>query len=240
MQIYNYHPGSGLFIGQAEADPDPMEKGKFLIPAYATPDQPIDAAENQAAVYRDPSGKPPLNHQDGKWQLVPDFRGKQYWLPDGTEKEIEKLGEKPPEEALFEKPPEPIEELAKRKRSQVDGWRDEAFSRGADYTFTDGDDVIQTRPQDKVNLLGLVLEANALMADGIDEPAIEFRALSNKARLLTPSEAVSMADAALTYIKAVYKASWDLKDSIEAMLAEGNREGIEQIEWPSETQSPTE
>lgn len=36
MNIYHYHPETGAFLGQGEADPNPLEKNKWLIPACST------------------------------------------------------------------------------------------------------------------------------------------------------------------------------------------------------------
>lgn len=40
MKIYNYHPDTGAYIGEGEADPNPMEKGKWLFPAHCTTKAP--------------------------------------------------------------------------------------------------------------------------------------------------------------------------------------------------------
>lgn len=37
MNIYHFHPVSGVFVGQGVADESPLEEGVFLIPAHATP-----------------------------------------------------------------------------------------------------------------------------------------------------------------------------------------------------------
>lgn len=36
MNVYHYHPTTGEYVGQSEADPSPLEPGVFLVPAYAT------------------------------------------------------------------------------------------------------------------------------------------------------------------------------------------------------------
>lgn len=36
MNIYNYDRDTGYYLGISQADPDPMNEGSWLIPAYAT------------------------------------------------------------------------------------------------------------------------------------------------------------------------------------------------------------
>ena len=36
MNIFNYHPSTGVFLGISKADPDPLVEGGWLVPAYAT------------------------------------------------------------------------------------------------------------------------------------------------------------------------------------------------------------
>lgn len=49
--IYNYHPQTGEFISATPADESPLERGVFLIPAYATDTAPPTTGTNQVAVY---------------------------------------------------------------------------------------------------------------------------------------------------------------------------------------------
>lgn len=62
MKVYNYDRSTGAFIGESDADPSPMEPGKFLIPAYATAIQPpAESAE----------GIPTFDRTKNVWRLVP-------------------------------------------------------------------------------------------------------------------------------------------------------------------------
>lgn len=45
MEIYNYNPQTLLFTEISEADPNPLEPGQYIIPAYATTEIPLPAKE---------------------------------------------------------------------------------------------------------------------------------------------------------------------------------------------------
>ncbi len=107
-----------------------------------------------------------------------------------------------------------VQRAANKKLPLVDQWRDEAFAAGMTYTFGDGDeDVVQTRPADKVNLLGLNAKAEAMIAAG-DSSSIPFRGQSNVTRMLSPQEMQAMTLAALDHLESIYAQSWQLKDTL--------------------------
>jgi hypothetical protein len=54
MLVYHYSPDTGAYLNIAtDADPDPMEPGRFLIPANATEKVPPFTATGQWALFRD-------------------------------------------------------------------------------------------------------------------------------------------------------------------------------------------
>jgi hypothetical protein len=42
MIVYSYHPITKIYVGSEQADPSPLELGKWLIPANSTPKKLID------------------------------------------------------------------------------------------------------------------------------------------------------------------------------------------------------
>lgn len=63
MIVYTYDPITGEHLGQTEADENPLAPGEFLIPAFATPEQPMQPVEGHRAVF-----------SSGVWTEIPlDF-----------------------------------------------------------------------------------------------------------------------------------------------------------------------
>jgi hypothetical protein len=80
-----YHAGvTGEFIGSGYAEPDPMEPGKWLIPARAYREKPPEPDERTVAVWG-----------ENGWALVADFRGQVYGIVDGAVVQHHALGELP-------------------------------------------------------------------------------------------------------------------------------------------------
>lgn len=127
--------------------------------------------------------------------------------------------------------PGKIEQLANRKRTEVDKARDEAFAAGLEYDFNGETDVIQTRPQDQINLLGLRAKAEAAIDQGITDPVMKFRGERNITRYLTPNEMYALTNDALAHIESIYDHSWERKDEIDAALKAEDREAIDFIVW---------
>jgi|GEM_PF-3057321 len=132
---------------------------------------------------------------------------------------------------LVDPPPESLEQLAARKRRELDAARDAAFAAGLEYDFNGENDVVQTRPQDQINLLSLQAQAQRLIAAGQPEVLLTFRGLQNVNRELTATEIDALTLAALGHIEKIYQKNWQLKDRLDAALEAEDREGIEQLFW---------
>lgn len=59
MNIYHFHPATGVFLGQGMADPDPLTPGAWLLPAHCTVEPPPAIAAGFFAQF-----------EAGVWQTV--------------------------------------------------------------------------------------------------------------------------------------------------------------------------
>lgn len=100
MRIFNFRQGSGEYVGEGVADPNPLEEGQWIIPAFATTEEPPEVAEGFAAIYA------------GGWQVLSDHRGETWWKADAKDNtagvEVDFIGD-PAERGLtsIEPPPPP-------------------------------------------------------------------------------------------------------------------------------------
>jgi hypothetical protein len=82
MRIYHYSPATGELLYDSEAQPSPLEPGKFLIPASATDQVPQKAGAQEIAVFT-----------NGEWTLQPDFREQIFYRKaDGVDVVITAIG----------------------------------------------------------------------------------------------------------------------------------------------------
>ena len=92
-------------------------------------------------------------------------------------------------------------------------------------------DVVQTRPEDEPNLLGLAIEARDLRDAGETDAGQVLRAQSNKLYAMTPDQMIALTDAAKAFKKRLLAHSWMRKDEIEAALKAENHDALEAITW---------
>lgn len=59
MKIYNYDKEDGLYLGESLADPDPLDKANWLIPANATTLVPLEIQDGKT-----------VNFINGSWVYV--------------------------------------------------------------------------------------------------------------------------------------------------------------------------
>jgi len=51
MKVYGYNWATREYTGEDEADPNPLEPGKWLLPAYSTTKAPPELQQGQRALY---------------------------------------------------------------------------------------------------------------------------------------------------------------------------------------------
>lgn len=109
------------------------------------------------------------------------------------------------------------EQLSQRKSTLLAGVAElyeQALLSGMQYTTSDEVSFhVQIRDVDRTNLLCLLKEAETLIENGVTELQ-EFRCRDNITRLLEPLELANMCTECLQFVKALYRASWALKDQI--------------------------
>lgn len=99
MNVYHFIPETGELLNQTQARSCPRGGG-HLIPANATATAPPETGNNQCAVF---------DAEAGTWDLVPDFRGTQYWDEDGNRHVIVALNVEIPAGSAPTAPPEEME-----------------------------------------------------------------------------------------------------------------------------------
>lgn len=111
MEWYRYNPETFEYEHPVICQDNPVRPEKFLIPPSSTPKKPSAAGEKQIAVF---------DVQADQWSIKPDYRGIEYWLPDGTHHKIETIGETPPDNALYQQPePLPDKSLIEQQNAQA-------------------------------------------------------------------------------------------------------------------------
>jgi hypothetical protein len=79
MKIYVYESMFGCLTHVSDADANPLDPTRPLLPAYATPTSAPPTNEFECARYLTPSGHVPAHHADGEWAIQPDWRGVSLW-----------------------------------------------------------------------------------------------------------------------------------------------------------------
>ncbi|MCG9081559.1 DUF4376 domain-containing protein [Laribacter hongkongensis] len=208
MDLYHFDT-SGRHVGTSTADESPLEPGVFLVPAHATPLDPLPAGQNEVAMF------------DGSaWRLVADYTGTSYWLPDGSHHVISEIGEVPPDHALTEPPTPTLYALREQRRAEINRWRDEQENSGIEHAGHrwDTNDASLQRIN-SVMLAGTNPLGIWTSADNVDVP-------------MTLEDMQGLFAAIVTRGSAIHARQRQMKQEIEGM----SREQLEAFApgWPSE------
>lgn len=95
MQIYHYSHATGEYLRTSDARPDPLDTGRYLIPANATDQAPTTPGEHEA-----------VRWSGSAWEIVPDYRDNNYYDPATAEPHPGlALGDLPPDGWPSDQPP---------------------------------------------------------------------------------------------------------------------------------------
>ena len=162
QQVHNYDPITFEYAGSDKAQIDPMEtkvqeKEVYMVPANATLEVPHIETPNTANVFK-----------EGKWELVTDLRGTEYFLPNDSEKYIiDSIGTELPAGHLKEINAEITKAQVKEyNKATYKKKRNDAL---AAIVSVQGDHTFDARPKDHANLLSGIALAEEEWIDVTDE-----------------------------------------------------------------------
>lgn len=82
--VYQAHPVTGEYVGSCPADPDPLEKGRWVVPGMAFLEAPPEPKVGFAVVH--------IEGEEQVWRLVQDHRGTAYLVSTGEAVHWDQLG----------------------------------------------------------------------------------------------------------------------------------------------------
>ncbi|HET8685534.1 MAG TPA: DUF4376 domain-containing protein [Methanosarcina sp.] len=208
-------------MGDMVAHIDPLD-GTPMLMSYSTTKMPPVATTNQRAVFLDIDGNVPMLESDGKWKVIPDYRGETYWLSDGTEVPITDLGVTIPKKALRSKPIS-LQESKDTKWNEIKSQRDQhefgCFTWN-NYAF-DANQVSQSR------IMLAVMGAQIAIASN-QNWSVDWRLADNTLITLSASDMLAVAEAMGQNTKDVHEHANQLRELIDAATT---NDAVGEITW---------
>lgn len=203
MIFYGYDEKTKEYTGTQNAFIDPLEtkkRGKkvYLVPANATDKKPLEAKENQAAIFN-----------GSEWEIVADYRNKTYYI--GTERhEMKELGDLP-NGATFEpvEPKKTLSELKSEKLSELT-----VITSKFDNQLVNNEMIIKSS-------LGFTINADlrsqnnlrGLIAVGV-EP-VNFVTADNSVKSLTLEQLNTLLNECAQNVQHLYLLKWRYREQIK-------------------------
>lgn len=124
-----------------------------------------------------------------------------------------------------------LQEVKNKKKAEIERLRDSKVASGVPYIFPDGGGIVQTRDEKDIrNIQAQVMAALILSGQPVK---LWFRSQEDVSHPMTPEQMITMGLAVYTAINAIYQASWDKKDEVEALAT---KEAVEAYDittgWP--------
>ena len=147
MRIYKFDPKSwrpNVLIAEKQAEYDPKNEDRYLVPKYWTDLEPPEAGENEILILNcgDMKGVGDSRvNPNAKWEVKADYRGEIFWSEEGEEIEIEEIGVKPEDSWYSEKPQfvierEELEEEKEQLQKDIDILNNELSELAKDLNYS--------------------------------------------------------------------------------------------------------
>lgn len=227
MQTYNYDRKTGLLLFVDTARVDPLEPGKYLIPANATVIAPPAVGKNEAAIF---------SEAEQVWRLVPDLRGQVFYdTADGRKIVIQEVGEavEPGWTELAPSDPEdvwidghwelPLERLAARQQAVIRS----AFEAAVLTPVMDGSGLLWNGGYDSA----LKLDAALRMAERLGRVEVAFYDFENHEHILPVAAALEVVLTVAAAYQQIYSRKQTRFGQIESALLAADRPGLVAISW---------
>lgn len=185
MKLYKFDEKTGELIGEFPAYFSSLDQ-KYVLTYDSTFQVPPTVTTNQRAVFLDIDGKVPQIESLGSWKVVPDFRGQEYWMPDGSKHVMTELGKAPPKGSSMREV-KTLEQLKAEKHIEIKTNRNRmefGTFKWNDHEF-DCDSISQQR------LTIAMFSAQNSIMNGIDA-TIDWRLADNSLVSLSPSDIIQV------------------------------------------------
>jgi hypothetical protein len=109
MQVHGFDGATGEYTGTSEAERDPLDRARYLMPHNSTTVAPALAPEGWAQVWN-----------GAAWSLVADYRGETWYRESGEAVVVEALGDPADAGLQPEAPPVALDVIKAGLRAKID------------------------------------------------------------------------------------------------------------------------
>lgn len=136
-------------------------------------------------------------------------------------------------EGTYELVPEPNPLPQVPTDTEVNTFRDELISAGTAFSVTGyGTVPLMGRLQDQIVLQSRMMAAQRAKAEGVTDPILLLRDAVNTNHTLTPDQMIELVTKGVTWVEAVMKVSWDMKDHLAPFEDGVPEDYTSPVYWP--------
>jgi hypothetical protein len=194
-EVYLFDKSTGFYEGIAFAQESPLEPGEYLLPECGTEEEPPAVGTYEIALWN-----------NSKWQVLPNYKGVTYWLPDGTKHECTDAGVALPSGASLTEI-KLLPDIKLELRTKVNEIRNELEVSGFPYMGK----VFDSDPR---SFLRIATANDAALKS--PDFQVEWTTKDNSKILLNATEMLGVLPALAVHGQAIFSHSVTLKEAIEA------------------------